>query len=208
MNGFLSDFWRDALQIVGLILALVPVGLTIAAKFGGRSALRGNSSVRGSPQRSFRPQLSENQALTFKLFLGSGLVTAVSSSVIPLIGSSSQGRETLQVLLGFPCFGGAILQFAALLSLVLQVLIERFPALELCFSDTAGGNALASGLSHLLLVVSVQVFDAATDRSLSWDVQLIRAYSLAGMACGGIRLLLGVGLAVEMAGEQIKRSRH
>jgi hypothetical protein len=151
MNGFLTDFWRDTIQVVELLLALVPLVLaavarlvTVKTKTSNHQSSPAKFSLFEYSPRRYSEKFTGEQILSVKVLTGSAIVTFLSSFYLPTLDTSSLIGAILKFPLVIIVFGGTLLQVGLALSLAFEAIVRRYPNLELWFSDTAPGNGLAS----------------------------------------------------------------
>jgi hypothetical protein len=161
-----------------------------------------------SPQRYTRRFFTTEQLLRAKLLLGSAIATLIGSYYLPMLDRSSFVGAILLVLLGLLCYGGALLQVGLVLSFALEALVQRYPKLELWFSDTMVGNSLASFVCLSVFLVTLRIIESVVDPAMNWSSHLVLAYTFSVYFYAFTRLLIGAGLAVEHAGVISKKSRR
>jgi hypothetical protein len=208
MRGFLTDFWRDVIEVVSLALALVPVALAVLERASIATAPTKFSLFEKSPVRRAKIRITEEQMFSLKILAGSVVVTIVGSYFWPMVDNPSASEPILKPLIVLLAGGGALLQVGLIFAFALGLLIQKYPKLELWFSDTTEGNASACVLCFFLLLVSFKVMDASVVDPMPRASFLIAAYSASVYFFAFARLLLGVVLAVEHAAPIIKKMRR
>jgi hypothetical protein len=216
MDGFITAFWHDVIDVVELLLTLVPIVVAAVAKLASASA-SSLPSANTSPakfslfeefpfKRRAKSWITKQQILPIIILIGSASVTSLGAYFMPMLDASSSIGYMLKAFLLILSVGGALLQAGIVLSLVAESLTRRYPNLEL-WVDTATGNGFVSLLCLLILVPSFRIFEGTISDHMNRSAYLMLAYSFSGYILAFGRLLFGVGLAIEYAAALIKRSR-